>query len=234
MALSKDLPSALDEVRARAFWAQILLGAVVATNLLLLGALVGQRGLLTDAANGIAISASRAASNDSLIDLLNKTHLGVYVVCAIFYLVWFHGAYDLLSMVGLKRTQGSAKWATFEWFIPILNLIRPYKSIVEMWHRSAARNVVDLTLEPDGPTLVVIWWLAFLGTNFSSRLITTFDRVEGSTIERLTTSTHMWMGFNLLQGIGGILAILVIRKIHGFQEQFVLAEAPISSTPVTP
>jgi uncharacterized protein DUF4328 len=224
MSPSEDLSDALDDVRARAFWAQCLLGAVVVTNLLGLWTLVGQSALLADAANGLSVSAGRAAESDGWVEFFNKVHLGVYVVCAIVYLVWFYGAYALLERVGTGHTESSPRWATFEWFIPFLNLVRPYKNIVEMWHRSAGRNERNAAMDPEGPGLVALWWGAYLIANFSSRFITSFDRVGENSIDGLSTSTYMWMGFNLLQGASGVLAILVIRKIHGFQEQFVVPE----------
>lgn len=230
MALSEDLPTALERVRTRAFWAVTLVLVVVCTNLLGIWALLGQLELLADVARGIPVSESRIASNEYWIAVIHRFHVTAYGAAAIVYLMWFHGAYQLLSGVGTQRTRTSATAATWEWAIPIVNFVRPYRSVVEMWQRSAARNSTEADAGMARPTLVGLWWVVLLLVTLGGRFIATFSKTAAGTVEGLRTTTDLWVAFYLIQGVAGILAILVVGRITRFQERFLLPEpTPLSA-----
>ena len=54
------------------------------------------------------------------------------------WLAWIHRAYSNLSFVGCKNRDW--KGARLCWFIPFVNLVRPFQVTRELWLRSACAN----------------------------------------------------------------------------------------------
>ncbi len=77
------------------------------------------------------------------------------------FLLWFRQAYANLLLVGSRETSYRPGWAIGAWFVPILNLWRPYKLMNDLWRRTATENQAT----QQGSTrsaIPVMWWTTFL------------------------------------------------------------------------
>lgn len=206
----------------RAHWAIIGLSAVILSNVLAVGALLSQEALLVSARNGQSVTAEAAKANDAMIDAINSFHVIAYIVAAILYLRWFYPAYGRLAAIGSGRSNKTASAAGWDWAIPFVNLVRPYKNVSELWLRSAEGNVnPELDSATPAPTMVGIWWLAYIGSSLGSRAVSTYSTTHTSTIADLIAVSDLWLVVNIAQGIAGVLAATVVWRIKFFQSSAV-------------
>ena len=57
---------------------------------------------------------------------------GTFIVTGIVWLLWLHSSYGLLRYLGTKVTRFSPGWAVGCWFVPFVNLVRPYQVVEEL------------------------------------------------------------------------------------------------------
>ena len=72
------------------------------------------------------------------------------ILTAITWLWWLRNAHQNLRRRGIVPTQSGVVLC---WFVPLLNLIRPYEVVRELWTNSGAKNL----------TVIQIWWIASIG-----------------------------------------------------------------------
>ena len=85
--------------------------------------------------NGIKVNDSTIDSYDFLDSLISLAVFGFYIVSAFTFLNWFASAYlDLLDRI--PNLSGTNTQLILSWFIPIINLYRPFELMKEMFRRS--------------------------------------------------------------------------------------------------
>jgi hypothetical protein len=154
----------------RVRWLTALLIAGIAFDLIAILSGFAQFGLLSRVAAGGAITDAEASSNDARQALIGGLQVIGFIATAICWLVWLHSAYRNLSLMGTKLTEYTPGWAVGYWFIPFLNLLRPYQVTKELWLRSARRNEEPIA-SLDAPTIVSLWWGLYLLCGFFGRLV---------------------------------------------------------------
>ncbi len=108
------------------------------------------------------------ASISALFDM--PARLGLIV----FFLIWIYKAYKNLTPLRAYHQEFSPGWAVGWWFIPFLNLVRPYQVVREVYNESDPEYEEDmgfLSVTGQGaPLFVSIWWLTFLAGGIAYRL----------------------------------------------------------------
>ncbi len=61
---------------------------------------------------------------------------------------------------GIQFSPASTVWW---YFVPFMNLVRPYQAMAEMWNGSEPNAQVPWTFTRSTPTLLNVWWAAWLG-----------------------------------------------------------------------
>ncbi|WP_330328968.1 DUF4328 domain-containing protein [Streptomyces sp. NBC_00536] len=131
-----------------------------------------------------------------LLGSVALVQLALLVATGVVFIIWFHrvrvngGAFrpDLFS-------QGPG-WAIGAWFVPFLNLVRPFRIAKEIWAASVQAG-------PDGSaralsvTPITLWWMTFVGSNLVSR---------GSA-----------SAGDLLSAVSAVFAVLFVRKLTALQ-----------------
>jgi hypothetical protein len=151
-------------------------------------------------------------------------HLIVFITLAVVFIQWFRRAYFNLHQTeefSLKYTEG---WAAGAWFVPFLNLVRPYEIMAEIWEKT---QVVDSdtegwdnsSKEKEGKQLVGWWWALFLLQNIANNIA---SRIGGdmNSIEGLMASTQAEMFVFFLEVPAILVAINVVKKVSKFEEAF--------------
>jgi hypothetical protein len=128
--------------------------------------------------------------------------LVAYVISIVAWCMWMHRVYRNLPALGAVAPKYSPAWAAGSWFVPILNLFRPYQVVRDIWQ----------TLAPGVPwTLLIVWWWFFLGGNWAANAVGRVN-IGGGADEALDAVV------NLVLITGAVLAVLVVRRITGWQE----------------
>jgi len=146
--------------------------------------------------------------------------LFVFIAAAVVFLFWQHRAYKNLPALGVPRPDFSSGWVIGSWFVPFLNLFRPYE-IVKYIHGKSDPDTVNVEFghyDTGGNFKLKAWWGFWIATaivgRFSDRI---YRRAE-------TLDDHVaagWVGIFVsgLTLVAACLAIAVVRDITSRQEE---------------
>ena len=128
---------------------------------------------------GVVASVAETLSSYSQLDLLNRMRsgmkvtqgevlanaaqqasiafaaLGLYIVTAITFGIWIVRAHKNLRAFGITDTTYTPGWALGWFFVPFLNLVRPFQAMKELWQASHAGAEWS---KSSSTKLVNSWW----------------------------------------------------------------------------
>jgi hypothetical protein len=158
----------------------------------------------------------RADARSRTIDTLSLVALAC---TAVLWLVWLHRAYTNLVFVGSKRVRFSPTWAVGYWFIPLVNVVRAYQVMKDLWLRSDSRNDRDGYDDLPAPALLRGWWGMWLAWAVLEPVFTHVAR-DARTAEQLSDVTHVGIAVGALGVVATVLAIRVVHEIDRRQRLF--------------
>lgn len=141
----------------------------------------------------------------------------LFLANGVIFLVWLHRSYkNLLALraEGLTFTPG---WAVGWWFIPIMNVFKPYQVVKELWKASdPSFDLKNARSWKEAPSTLLIpfWWAFWL-------LSTVKVTLSGASINPQNVKVLTWvsLGTHTAYLIAGILLILLVRTISKRHEQ---------------
>jgi hypothetical protein len=197
----------------RAQWTMLLLGLAVVLDLIAVPSDLMEYAIMSRIDAGEFISDEEAIANDTRQMVIGLGQVGLIVVCAIAYLIWLYRAHANLPALGATGLKFSPGWAVGWWFVPLANLIQPYRVVAEVWRESVpgAREGGSV------PPLVAVWWGAFLIANMLSGQA---GRLYGDSTEaaKLMTADVLFAVSDGLSAVAAVLAIMVVRAIDRGQQ----------------
>ncbi|MBL8728362.1 MAG: DUF4328 domain-containing protein [Planctomycetes bacterium] len=129
--------------------------------------------------------------------------LGAALFTGIAFLFWFRRAYGNAHAVGLHGRFGLG-WAVGGWFVPFLNLVRPFQIMGEMWRHAGHARV--------GPYAIVgLWWTGFLVGNFADNIGTRM--LNGGSNDAALLAVKVLLGSDIVSCVAALLAILIVRRL---------------------
>ena len=159
------------------------------------------------------IAMDAAEANDSRQALIGLVYLGVYLATAIIFAMWIYRA-NLNSRgfgaTGMRFTPG---WSVGYFFIPILNLFRPFQAMKEIWKVSG--NPRRWEAEPAGGILTV-WWTLWILSNILGQAVFRMS-MAADTPEKLQIATSLSIFTSLMDIPLSIVAIKMVSTIHARQ-----------------
>ncbi|WP_144392093.1 DUF4328 domain-containing protein [Pleionea sediminis] len=170
--------------------------------------------LLFDANAGKAVSDSEYTNIEDLFSLAIVFQSIMVILCSIVFIIWFHRAYKNLIAFGLERLSYSPGWSIGYWFIPIVNLFRPYQVAKEIWQRCAPEKEIKLLGEnfTEVSNIVSWWWAFFLFSTITGRVSNKLmERSED--IDSFLTALNISMIADFLFIIGAVFAISFVKAL---------------------
>ena len=165
--------------------------------------------LLSDAAEysllGRSYTEAEATANDNRQALIGLVYLLVYIVTVVVFAKWIYRANINSRGFGANGMRFSPGWSVGYYFIPFINLVRPYQAMKEILQVSedpkqwAWRSV---------PAVIGWWWALWLICSFAGNLVFRLS-LRAETIDELQTAT----GVSIAAGIFGIPLCLVAMKL---------------------
>ncbi|MCY7292511.1 MAG: DUF4328 domain-containing protein [Ferruginibacter sp.] len=159
-------------------------------------------------------SQAEAEANDLRHQIIAYSNVAIYIVCIVLFIRWFRRAYNNLNLSGREYTKYGEGWASGAWFVPFLNLGRPYYIMLEIWEKtqSATENLITTKSGK-----IVGWWWALwiinnIGINVTNRLF------KSGEIEDLITTTIASFIFNVIEMAALILLIIIIKNVAVFEQ----------------
>jgi hypothetical protein len=186
------------------FWAYVVVSACsIASNLWFVEQLKAGRS-----------SAELNATPLGLVhNLLIIAELGMLLTSFILFMRWLRRAYWNLRALGRPMEHGDG-WAVGAWFVPIVNLFRPYSIVREVWRET--QFVAFEHVSPHG--LLRAWWGLFLlhsGISYITSLMagnaTTVVQLESAMWGNIITAVFMMAT--------ALLTVQVVRRIAGYESQ---------------
>jgi hypothetical protein len=148
--------------------------------------------------------------------------LVIFIATAVAFLMWVHRAYRNLPALGAVGLDSTPGWAVGYFFIPFINLVKPFQVVREIWHRSTPAGVADedfggVAARSGTPALVGWWWALWIIANIAGRAS---DRAvdRAGTIESMLLASRLTIASDALFIIAAVLAILVVKRIDEMQE----------------
>lgn len=183
-----------------------LLGIGVAASVALIVSNQLQIELLERASFGI-ISLEEAEANDLRHSVITGVYAVVRLATVVAFLMWVYRAYANVRAMSGRKVDASPAWAVVCWFIPVANLVMPYRVVAEIAEKSSGPE------HPPMKTLVRGWWLAFVAVGVASWFGNRAVRGDNA-VEQLINASRGDQLTDLLGIVAAVLAILVVRGIE--------------------
>lgn len=212
--------------KLRARNAIILIWIVMGLEILSLGSSYLQYDLLQRAMSGEEVTYEAALANDSRERTIAIFYLVAYILSAITFIQWFRRAYYNLHQKSstLEHSEG---WAAGSWFVPIINLFRPFQIMREMFKETRFLLQMQQFGSNDSPSSkhLGLWWTLWIVNNLLSQVIYRLAK-NSESIDQLNNLTIASMVSHL---IGIYLAVITVGIIKEYSRiEHLLAETPDS------
>ena len=198
-------------------WVVILLCAEIAIAAVSLVSGMLEANLLRDiAGNAYASAAERneaAASNEVRQRAIGFVQFAGYGAAGIALLMWIYRANWNARALGAKGMHFTPGWAVGWFFIPFLNLWKPYEAMKEIWKASA--NPAKWQAEPV-PMILHAWWFLWAGSAVYSQVGFRLY-LKSQTIDAFITANKMTMIADAAEVMTAFAAILLIRRLYTVQ-----------------
>ncbi len=180
--------------------------------------------LLSRAATG-GVSEAEAAANDARQQLIGSLQFIVYLGTVVAFLTWFHRVHKNLPALGGRDLLYTPGWAVGGFFVPFLNLVRPFQVMREVWHgsdpsgveRDAGSSGPSMRNQLGTPALVGWWWALFLISGFLGNIIMRMGFSENQTLDELQALSGLLVFSDLLDIPAVIMAVRLVSRITGWQ-----------------
>ncbi len=174
------------------------------------------------------VSTAEATANDVRHGAIAAVQLLALVVTAVAWLRWAHRAHANLSLFGTRRTDHTPAAAVYSWFIPILNLFRPYQITKELWLRSRDANAVASLAGARGAGLLAAWWTAWLAGSLLGQAV--YRMTQGATtIPQLQEVTAFGIASDVAHVAGAVLALKIVRRVDAWQRSASVAARAVEA-----
>jgi hypothetical protein len=99
----------------------------------------------------------------SALATVQGIQFGIYALTAVFFLAWLYRLRINVRALGMRKLGFARHWSVVGFLIPLLNAVRPYQVMAEIW-RASDPALLDpfewKSLEP--PPLLAFWWATFV------------------------------------------------------------------------
>lgn len=166
---------------------------------------------VVDLGNGIALSPF-----DLIYAIVALLTLPLYCATVIAFLMWVYRANSNARALGAEGMTYSPGWCCGWFFIPVMNLFRPYQAVREIAQASNPRYGPADWRAASPPGVLGVWWGLWLLSNFLGQL--EFRLAMRDEPELETASSVVGVGTGLIGVALAVAVIRVVRGIHRSQE----------------
>jgi len=154
--------------------------------------------------------------------LLGIGEILVHVLTVIAFCMWFYRAYKNLKLWKITGLKYSPGWAVGYFFIPFLNLFRPYQIAQEIWKASDPQVSVragSQWRDNKGSNVIGAWWASWIFANIIGQIAFRMSMSQRSTMADQKASILAEVISESVSILAGAVAALMILKIQSRQSQ---------------
>lgn len=137
-----------------------------------------------------------------------------FILIIILYLNWYRRAYGNLIRLKINQTSYSEKMALWFWFIPIINIFKPYEIMKDIAF-STQNKILEINSEIDVKShhlILRIWWALFIITN-SILILLKFLSYGSYDSDEVLSYTNLELYLSVTEIVKIYFFILVIKGI---------------------
>ncbi len=167
----------------------------------------------------IGIDMEQADANDSRQQIVAIFHLLLIVATIVTFIMWYYRAYKNLHELKVLSLQHTPGWAIGAWFVPFLNLGRPYTIMKEIWENT--QNFVvskDDLIRPSSNAIIGWWWGFWLFSNFLSNISGRIT-LQATTIEQMITSTQVSIFSDAVDMVSVIMTLIMLTRMVDYEKK---------------
>jgi heme/copper-type cytochrome/quinol oxidase subunit 2 len=198
-------------------WLRYFLYASIVIDVIALLSGVLQYQLLSDFKLGIyssgELATAAADANDQRQKVVGSFQVGVAIITIILFAMWIYRANFNVRSLGAQNMKFTPGWSVGYYFIPILNLWRPYQAMKEIW--KASKNPTSWESE-DHSAILPWWWFFFLVASIIGNASFRAS-MSANEIHELITSTVITIASDVVSIPATIIALILVGKIHEMQ-----------------
>jgi uncharacterized protein DUF4328 len=252
MPTYSDAPKVFVSGKTLALWTVILLGVEALARLADIGVAMAQLVLASNypetaaaalGPEGVDVSEMPGGHFQMILLLLNRTasYFGLFTFTAtlVMFLVWLHRAYSNLPSLGVPHPYFSSGWVIGSWFVPFMNLVRPYRIVKYIWNNSDPETVgVEAGYYGASANFTLkAWWGFWLASNISFNISGSAEKPYAYVAADLAsifssglTVIAAWLAIDVVRDISSRQDERRKRLVDASQQQFWAAGAPPNFT----
>jgi hypothetical protein len=199
--------------------AMLLLGLCALVDVLSLAPEWYDYQLLQRAGNDAEVSEQEKDVADVMVGAFAIAHLACFVATAVVFCMWMYRAHKNLRSLNVRGLTYSPGWAAGAFFVPILNLFRPYQIAQEIYKASDPDAPLDdryAWRRRSGSSLIGAWWAFWIIGNIISQFAFRMSFHDDNATMQLTAAA-LQMISDVLTVPTALFAVLVIHQIRSRQ-----------------
>jgi hypothetical protein len=154
--------------------------------------------------------------NDARQRFLGLLQLSLYIVLGIIFLRSLSRANRNARSFGVKGMEFTPGWCMGWYFVPIMNLFKPYQAVQEIWRASTSTN--GRWQDNPVPPILGIWWTMWIISAVAGQASFRMS-MRAETISQLRTSSIVTLVSDVIDLPLGLVALLMIRGLYSVQER---------------
>lgn len=169
--------------------------------------------LLQAIENGNNFPVETLTANDTRERFIALAYLVAFIISAITFVEWFRRAYYNLHQK-VSHLAHSEGWAAGSWFVPIINVYRPYQIMKELYRETKeylTHNGIEIT-QTLSTKYLGLWWTLWLTNGVIGNGLFRLS-MKAKTLDQLTSITS---GYMILHIIGIALAFITLKVITDY------------------
>ena len=135
---SLGLGPSFEPGRTRAFFVAGCLSLYILLSLISAVVDFSRIELSSKIAAGVRVPAAQVTNSDALTLLIRLSLVVVVLLTTVSFLAWIYRAHKNLKALGAMDLKYSPGWAIGGFFVPLLNMVRPYQVVTEIWKARAS------------------------------------------------------------------------------------------------
>jgi hypothetical protein len=143
---------------------------------------------------------------ESISSMIGIVYLVSFIVTGVVFLILFRRFYKNVQIITKETVMFSENSAIWSWFVPFLNLVRPYKIMKEIWVNYSKQSGRDDREDSGG--IITVWWGVSLFSGAVSRISLKFSR------DIVTVEDAVFAGyFSIADCAISIVAVLIFAYL---------------------
>jgi hypothetical protein len=199
-------------------WLAVLLIATALVAWVAVGFDIADIRLLARWAGGASVEPIDRRAHQITGAVLFTAQTTLFVVTALAFVLWTYAARSNLRALGARRLDYTTAWSVAGWWVPGLNVVRPYQVLREIW-KASDPNTADRFAwkQSRTPALLVYWWTTFVGFVLLEIITALMTLSAGVEVPRFQFARAVSIAADTCAAISASLAYFVVTKITDAQ-----------------